>query len=109
MNKSRNPYFSLQGLAFREAGSIAETRINIQVASEVLKSFAMYGGNYDEPLRAIEFIEQECPKVHIITERMRSVFFDDDKFPDVDKGRLRRMKIQMCCDLESRIGQIIER
>lgn len=105
MYGTRTPYRSMKGLAFRETNTAEEIRANIVAALERVRSYAMWGGNAHEVLAALKYIEQECPKVITITNDIRLNYFDDDKFPGVDAGRLRRMKLQLCSDLFKRTGQ----
>ena len=105
MHGARTPYFSFKGMAFKGQSTGFETTMNIRIALEVIRNFAMCGGCAHEAMAAIKYIEQQCPKVQTITNDMRLNFFNDDQFPDVDAGRLRIMKLALYSDLEKRTQQ----
>lgn len=104
MYNAQTPYFTFKGMAFKDTHTSQELAVNVSKALSIIRNFAMSGGDAHEVMAAINYIESQCPKVQAITNDIRLNFFDDDKFPDVDAGRLRRMRIQLCCDLEKRTG-----
>lgn len=105
MYRANTPYFSFKGMAFKDTNTDQEMSVNIRIALGIIRDFAMHGNDAHEAMAAIQYIERQCPKVQTITNDMRLNFFDDDKFPDVDAGRLRRMKLQLCSDLDKRTQQ----
>jgi hypothetical protein len=86
----KNPYFSLEGLYFQTAGDSNELFINVQKAMDVLRHYALYGGQWDEAMTALAFLEEVRPELQTMCDEMRVTFLIDDNDHGNPKIRLAR-------------------
>lgn len=105
MYNSKSPYFSMAGLAFREANTPFEMTMNLRIGLEKIRSYVLFGGSKHEAWQAMLFIEENCPKVQTITNDMRLIIFEDDRFPDANLEKLKKYRLQLCNDLDRRTKQ----
>jgi len=80
------PYFSMEGMAFKENGSDIEAEINIQCAMKIIHDYCFKGGSGQDAQEAMAFLEDNAAKVERFCDEIRVTFFLDD-FQDSERKR----------------------
>ncbi len=95
------PFFSFSGLAFKTPGDEAEESMNIQIAMEKLRQFAMNRSDQEAAATALAFLERKFPQLKPLADQMRFALSWDDFDPSDQK---RKLAVRAYNDLADRLN-----